>query len=80
MEDTIIEEPTGGMVIVQTRQRKYELSHDPRTGDWNVYSAQDEMVQSDWMKTKSDAIKFALQRGGIIEDADYTRAPNRIDA
>jgi hypothetical protein len=57
----------------------YEISRDDITGDWIVVS-EDAQVQGDWMLTKQDAINYALERAGLIEDANYERAPDRTSA
>jgi len=63
---------------VITDDGMYELCHDRRgSGDWIVTSQTDEQVQGDWMMTKDDAIKYALERAGVVEDANYQRAPER---
>ena len=58
----------------------YILCPDKKTGDWSVHSAGDKLVQGDWMLTKDDAIKYALERAGVVEDANYQRAPDRTSA
>jgi hypothetical protein len=66
---------------VITDEGSYKLCHDRQgSGDWIVTSQTDELVQGDWMLTKEDAIKFALERAGVLEDANYTPAPDRTSA
>lgn len=80
MEETKITEPTGGLIVVTADGVMYECHHDIRTGDWQVVSSDDKMVHGDWMLTKDDAIKYALERAGVIENAEYKRAPDRTSA
>lgn len=80
MKETRIIEPTGGLVIVATDKVDYECHHDPATGDWQVTSKADKLVQGRWMLTKDDAIKYALDQAGVIEDTNYQRAPDRTSA
>ena len=58
----------------------YHLLEDPWTGDWVVWSDDDELAQEEWMCSKNDAIEYVLDRSGIVEDAYYERAPTRCDA
>jgi len=80
MKETKIIEPTGGLVVVTTADADYECYHDTRTDDWQVTSTDDKLVQAHWMLTKDDAIKYVLERAGVIEDANYQRAPDRTSA
>jgi len=80
MKETKIIEPTGGLVLIATADSDYECHHDPHTGDWQVISNDDELVQGDWIMTKDDAIKYALYQAGVIANADCRRAPDRTSA
>ena len=80
MKETRIIEPTGGLVVVTTADADYECHHDPCTGDWQLTSTDDKLVQGDWMLTKDDAIKYALKQAGVIEDVNYELAPDRTSA
>lgn len=80
MKSIELHEPCGGLVVIESPPTKYELHHDPITGDWQITSPGDSLLQGDWMLTKQDAIDYVLERVGILSDADYERAPTRCDA
>lgn len=80
MKETRIIEPTGGLIVVASDDGDYECHHDPHTGDWQVTSTDDQQVQGTWMLTKDDAIQYVLEQAGVIEDANYQRAPDRTSA
>jgi hypothetical protein len=80
MKKTRIIEPTAGLIAVISDEADYECHHDPVTDDWQVTSSNDNGVQGTWLLTKDDAIKYALERAGVIEDANYQRAPDRTSA
>ena len=80
MKETIIEELNELRIDVIAGDVRYQLRHDDVTGDWVVHSQGDELIQGDWVETKNDAIKYALERAGVIEDANYQRAPDRTSA
>lgn len=80
MKDTVIREPAGGLVIVENEDSKYELHHDSVTGDWQVISDDDPKAQGQWMKTRKDAVKYALRWSGALENAQYNHAPDRTSA
>jgi hypothetical protein len=75
-----IDEPTGGIVIIKDGTKRYEIHHDPYTGDWQVTSPNDSFVQGEWMQSKEDGIRFVLSRVGVFKSADFDRAPTRCDA
>lgn len=77
MKQTRIIEPTGGLIVVITDDTNYECYHDTATGDWHVTSTGDELVLDKWLLTKDDAIKYVLYRAGVVEDANYSVAPER---
>jgi len=79
MEHTIIRE-IDGKVDVIIGEKIYQLIEDEHSGDWLVACGDDPMVQSDWMVSRGDAIIYALDRGGVIEDGNYERAPERTSA
>ena len=85
MEGIQITEPTEGTVIIKWRNAegcfwKYEIHHDPATGDWGVYSASDSRIQGQWLLTKSGAINYILKRIGVSPNAEYEMAPDRTSA
>jgi hypothetical protein len=68
-------------VNISTDNRLYLLRHDDiGTGDWSVMCEEDAQVQGEWLMTKDDAIKYVLERIGVVEDANYQRAPDRTSA
>lgn len=76
MKETRIIEPTGGVIVVATDEERYECHHDPVTDDWQVTSNGGGVLGT-WLMSKEDAINYVLEQAGVIEDANYQRAPER---
>lgn len=57
--------------------RAYDIVYDPASGDWLIGSSDDERVQGGWFLTEDGAIQYILMLLGVIEEASYTRAPDR---
>jgi hypothetical protein len=75
---TIIEEQ--GHIAVFDDECHYDAYFDKATGDWQVTSDDDELVQGEWMMTRDDAMKYILEQAGVIVDANHERAPDRTSA
>lgn len=75
-----IEEMTDTYTSVIVNDSSYEVLKDSWTGDWAVGYTQNGVPHSEWMSTKQDAINFALEHGGFLNDANYDRAPDRTSA
>lgn len=69
-----------GLVIVINDEAHYDCHHDPITGDWQVTSSDDTMVRGPWLLSKDDAIQYTLEQAGVLENANYQRAPDRTSA
>ena len=68
-------------INISTDHRLYKLRHDDiGTGDWQVICENDQQVQGQWFLTEDDAIMFVLELLGLIDDANYNRAPERTSA
>lgn len=59
------------------RDAKFEILQDPITGDWCVAEEVGEGGGEFYVETRNGAIQYALQRCGVIEDGNWTRAPER---
>lgn len=55
----------------------FEIQQDPVVGDWCVWEVVGEGGGEFYVETREGAIQYALQRCGVIEDGDWTRAPER---
>jgi hypothetical protein len=75
-----IEEVNDEYTIVTVNGTEYDVLKDSLTGDWSVGYTPDGVPHSNWMLTKEDAINFALEHGGFLNDANYDRAPDRTSA
>jgi hypothetical protein len=79
IDDTTILQVGDRIVMVKVGRTTYRCQYDYETGDWMVKSS-DKGVQKDLIRTRDGAINFALERGGVIEDGNYERAPDRTSA
>jgi hypothetical protein len=78
--EIVINRPTEELVYVKADESFYECHHDTVTGDWQIISTDDKQIQGQWLLTEDDAIKYVLERAGVIEDTNYNRAPDRTSA
>jgi len=67
-------------INISTDSRLYKLRQDSRIGDWKVVCESDSQVQGNWIMTKGGAIQYVLYQAGVIENANYRRAPDRTSA
>lgn len=55
----------------------YDCCYDEYTGDWLVGADGDDTVQGEWFVNCESAVQYALMKAGVINDAQYERAPAR---
>lgn len=56
---------------------RFDIRHDPWTGDWSVVDTKSKHPQQEYFLTKNGAIDYCLEEMGLVEEGNYTRAPDR---